>query len=144
MDDGKKPKRPRRSFTDEFKAGAVRLVLDEGKTVCGVARDLDLTASALRVWVERARADRSNGKTGLTSEERVELAKLRKEVRELRMEREILKKARPSSRKSSAEIRLHRRGEGPLPDPDPLPRAQGLACWLLRLAPARALREGSK
>jgi transposase len=79
----------RRSFTDEFKAGAVRLVLNEGKTVCRVARDRDLTASALRARVERARADRSNGKTGLTSEERAELAKLRKEIREMRMEREI-------------------------------------------------------
>jgi transposase len=93
MDEGKSQKRPRRSFTDEFKAGAVRLVLDEGKSITQAARDLDLTVSALRVWVERARADRSNGKTGITSEERVELAKLRKEVRELRMEREILKKA---------------------------------------------------
>ena len=93
MDEGKRQKRSRRSFTDEFKAGAVRLVLDEGKTVMQVARDLDLTASALRQWVERARADRTQGKTGLTSEERVELARLRKEVRELRMEREILKKA---------------------------------------------------
>jgi len=93
MDEVRKQKRPRRSFTDEFKAGAVRLVLDEGKTVSQVARDLDLTASALQGWVERARADRSHGKTGLTSEERAELAKLRKEVRELRMEREILKKA---------------------------------------------------
>jgi len=71
----------------------VRLVLDEGKTIPQVARDLDLTQSALRTWVERARADRSKGKTGLTSEERAELARLRKEVRELRMEREILKKA---------------------------------------------------
>jgi transposase len=43
--------------------------------------------------VERARADRSNGKTGLTSEERAELGRVRKEVRELKMEREILKKA---------------------------------------------------
>jgi transposase-like protein len=43
----------------------VQLVLDEGKTVCGVARDLDLTASALRAWVERARADPIKGKTGL-------------------------------------------------------------------------------
>src|SRR6267143_3597625 len=92
MDEGKRQKRPRRSFTDEFKAGAVRLVLDEGKTIPQVARDLDLTQSALRTWVERARADRSKGKTGLTSEERAELARLRKEVRELRMEREILKK----------------------------------------------------
>ena len=73
--------------------GAVRLVLDEGKTVSAVARELDLTASALSGWVRQARADRSKGKTGLTTEERQELAGLRKEVRELRMEREVLKKA---------------------------------------------------
>lgn len=85
-------RRPRRSFTDEYKAGAVRLVLDEGKTISQVARDLGLTASALGVWVTHARADRSNGKTGLTTEERAELARLRKENRELRMERELLKK----------------------------------------------------
>ena len=88
-----KPRRPRRSFTDEFKASAVRLVLDEGKSVSQVARDLDLTASALQRWVDQARADRTQGKTGLTSEEREELARLRRENRELRMEREILKKA---------------------------------------------------
>ena len=64
MDEGKREKRPRRSFTDDFKAGAVRLVLDEGKTIPQVARDLDLTESALRTWVERARADRTQGKTG--------------------------------------------------------------------------------
>jgi len=93
MDEGKRQKRPRRSFTDEFKTRAVRLVLDEGKTIPQVARDLDLTESALRTCVERDRADRTQGKTGLTSEERAELARLRKEVRELRMEREILKKA---------------------------------------------------
>ncbi len=56
MEQGKKPKRARRSFTDEFKAGAVRLVLDEDKTVAQVARDLDLTASAMAGWVEHARA----------------------------------------------------------------------------------------
>ena len=88
-----KERRSRRSFTDEFKAGAVRLVLDEGKTIAQAARDLDLTASALGGWVEQARADRSKGKTGLTTEEWAELARLKKEVRELRMERDILKKA---------------------------------------------------
>src|SRR5207253_5705093 len=97
MDEGKRSKRSRRSFTDEFKVGAVRLVLDEGKTVPQVARDLDLTESALRTWVERARADRTQGKTGLTTAEREELARLRKENRELRVEREILKKAAVSS-----------------------------------------------
>src|SRR5262245_1879509 len=92
-EDTGKPRRARRSFTEEFRAGAVRLVLDEGRTVGQVARDLDLTESALRTWVERARADRTRGKTGLTTEERAELARLRKENRQLREEREILKKA---------------------------------------------------
>jgi transposase len=87
-------RRQRRSFTDEFKAGAVRLVLDEGRTPGQVARDLDLTESALRIWVERARADRGKGKPGvLTTAEREELGRLRKENRTLREEREILKKA---------------------------------------------------
>ena len=86
-------RRPRRQFTEEFRIGAVRLVVDEGKTVGAVARDLDLTPSSLATWVRQARADRSQGKTGLTTEERGELARLRKEVRELRMERDILKKA---------------------------------------------------
>ena len=89
----KRPKRTRRSFTEEFKANAVRLVLDEGKSVAAAARDLGLTESSLRNWVEQARADRTNGKTGLTTAEREELAHLRKENRELRTEREILKKA---------------------------------------------------
>jgi transposase len=90
--ESKKQKRARRNFTDEFKAGAVRLVLDEGKKVVEVARDLDLTVSALRTWVERARADRTNGKTGLTTAEREELARLRKENRQLKTERDLLKK----------------------------------------------------
>ena len=91
--DSRKPRRPRRTYTDEFKAETVRLVLDEGKSVAAVARDLELTESSLRNWVEQARADRTHGKTGLTTAEREELARLRKENRILREEREILKKA---------------------------------------------------
>ena len=86
-------RRLRRQFSDEFKDGAVRLVLDEGKTVGAVARELDLTASALGNWVRHARAERTKGKSGLMREEREELTQLRKEVRQLRMERDILKKA---------------------------------------------------
>ncbi len=86
-------RRSRRRFSEEFKTGAVRLVVDEGKTVGGVARDLDLTESALRIWVARARADRTTGRTGVTTEEREELRRLRKENRVLRIEREILKNA---------------------------------------------------
>ena len=58
-----------------------------------MARELDLTPSALGVWVRHAQADRTKGRTGLTTEERAELAQLRKDNRELRMERDILKKA---------------------------------------------------
>ena len=86
-------RRVRRQFSEEFKEGAVRLVLDEGKTVGAAARDLDLTESSLRNWVEHARADRTKGKTGLTTAEREELARLRKENRILLEERDILKKA---------------------------------------------------
>lgn len=88
-----KSKRPRRVFTKEFKEGAVRLVLDEGKTAWRVAQDLDLTPSAFRGWVQQAKADRSHGTTGLTTDEREELTRLRKENRQLLMDREILKKA---------------------------------------------------
>ncbi len=86
-------RRIRRQFSEEFKAGTVRLVLDEGKTVGAVARELDLTASALSLWVRQARADRTKGKSGLMKEEREELARLRKENRILAEERDILKKA---------------------------------------------------
>ena len=88
-----KRRRARRRFDDDFKAQAVRLVLDEGKTVGAAARDLDLTETALRGWVKRAQADRTHGRTGLTTAEREELARLRKENKQLRLEREILKNA---------------------------------------------------
>ena len=93
MESTKKGKRPRRQFTTEFKAGAVRLVLDGDKPIRAVARDLDLTETALREWVKRTRADRTHGRTGLTTAEREELARLRKELRIVQEEREILKKA---------------------------------------------------
>ena len=70
-----KGRRPRRQFDDDFKARSVRLVLQDGKSIGAVARDLDLTESALRQWVERTRADRTGGRTGLTTAEREELAR---------------------------------------------------------------------
>jgi transposase len=92
MANGSGGRRPRRQFSEEFKEGAVRLVLDEDKTVGAVARELDLTPSALALWVRQARAERTKGKSGLLKEEREELTRLRKEVRELRLERDLLKK----------------------------------------------------
>lgn len=96
-------KRKRRAFTTEFKAEAVRLVLDSGKSVPTVARELDLTETALRNWVRQAEVDAGRGAPGaLTSEEREELGRLRRETRTLRMEREILKKAAAFFAKESA------------------------------------------
>jgi transposase len=85
-------RRTRRTFSETFKAEAVRLVRDEGKTVSAAARALDLTESALRQWVRDA--EREARRTGtLSSGERKELEQLRRDNRTLRMERDLLKKA---------------------------------------------------
>jgi len=86
-------KRARRKFTPEFKAQTVKLVRESGKTVGEVARELDLTETALRRWVQQADIDQGKGPEGaLTTAEKEELTKLRREVRTLRMERDLLKK----------------------------------------------------
>jgi len=87
----KKDRRPRRAFTPEFKAETVRLVKSGGKSIPQVAKDLDLTESALRGWIEKAEEQSLPG--ALTVDEREELKRLRKENKRLEMEREILKKA---------------------------------------------------
>jgi transposase len=87
-------RRKRRSFTPEFRAEAVRLVREGSKSLPQVAKDLDLTESALRSWVNGAKG--SEGKAApeaLTTAEREELVRLRKENRQLQMERDFLKKA---------------------------------------------------
>ena len=84
-------KRKRRAFTQESKAEAVRTARESGKSVAAVARDLDLTETALRSWVRQAEIDAGRGAPGaLTTEEREELGRLRRENRTLRMERDIL------------------------------------------------------
>jgi transposase len=86
-------RRPRRKFTAEQKAEAVRLVRETG-SICQVARDLDLTASALRSWVRQAEIDAGTGPSGeFTSAEKEELRRLRRENRVLQQERDFLKKA---------------------------------------------------
>jgi transposase len=87
-------KRKRRAFTKEFKAETVRLVRESGKSIGVVARELDLTETALREWVRQAEVDAGRGTPGaLTTAEREELGQVRRENRTLRMERDILKKA---------------------------------------------------
>jgi transposase len=84
--------RLRRSFTPEFKAQTVELVRTSGKSVGEICRDLDLTETAVRRWVAQADVD-AGRRDGLTTAEREELSRLRRENRVLRDERDILKKA---------------------------------------------------
>jgi len=87
------PQRPRRTYTAEQKAEAVRLAQETGN-ISQVARDLDLTRSSLVKWIRQAEIDAGQGPEGaLTTEERKEMARLKRENRTLRMERDFLKKA---------------------------------------------------
>jgi transposase len=87
-------RRARRSFTPDFKAEAVRLCRVGDRSVPQVAKDLDLTETALREWVKQAAVDAGAGQSdAITTEEREELRELRKRVKRLEQEREILKKA---------------------------------------------------
>ncbi len=74
--------RQRRSFTPEFKAEAVRIARTPGKSSAQVARELDLTVTCLRAWVKQAAMDaRPTAQGPLTTDERTELTRLRRELR---------------------------------------------------------------
>jgi transposase len=90
---GKKRPRPRRSFTPEFKAEIVELCQRGDRTVRQVSQDFDLTETAVREWVRQAEIDTGTRSDGLTSDERAELAQLRRENRRLREDVDILKRA---------------------------------------------------
>jgi len=111
---GKKKPRPRRSFTPEFKAEIVELCQRGDRSVGQVAKDFDLTETAVREWVkqaERDAGDRQDG--GLTSSERQELAELRRENRRLREDVDILKRATAffALRRPGELLPVHRGGE---------------------------------
>ena len=82
-----------RKFDEDFKQGAVRLVLETGKPIVAVARELGINEGTLGYWCAAARRQGESG-TGVLSEgERAELARLRKENAELRMQRDVLKRS---------------------------------------------------
>jgi transposase len=85
-------RRPRRSFTPTFKAEVVALVRQGERTLPTICREMDLSETAVRRWVEQTAVD-AGEQDGLTTDEREELRRLRREVRVLRDERDILKRA---------------------------------------------------
>jgi transposase len=90
---GKKKPRPRRSFTPEFKAEIIELCRRGDRSIGQVAKDFDLTETAVREWLKQADRDAGTGDGGLTTSEKDELAQLRRENRRLREDVEILKRA---------------------------------------------------
>ncbi|WP_233600264.1 transposase [Micromonospora sp. M71_S20] len=90
---GEKRPRPRRSFTPEFKAEIVELCQRGDRTLRQVSQDFDLTETAVREWVKQAELDTGVRADGLTTDERAELAQLRKENRRLREDVDVLKRA---------------------------------------------------
>lgn len=94
MSSSRKQKRKRRNFTPEYKADVVRLCRSGTESIAEVSRRLELTETTVRNWVRQAEVDEAGGtQEALTTREREELMQLRRDVKRLKMEREILKKA---------------------------------------------------
>lgn len=144
MNPSRPTKRPRkrRQFSPEFKAEAVRLATSSDKSISAVARELDITVSCLHDWADQARVDEARDPRGaLTTDERAELVRLRRELRAAEEERDFLKKRRRTSRRASREVRRHRRPRGHargLPD---VPSTRGRPVRLLCLEEASVVGE---
>ena len=100
-------RRKRRHFTNQYKAEVVQLVRASGKSIGQVAREMDLTETAVRAWVRQAEVDRRRDPNGqLTSDEKAELTRLRRELKTVTMERDFLKNHRARQRRSRVGQKL--------------------------------------
>src|SRR5215207_11082826 len=138
--------RTNQAYPPEFRREAIRLVRasDEEHPILRIAREIGVSYGTLRSWVNQDEID-SGEREGLTTEEKEELQRLRREVKTLRQEKEILRKAAAFfARKRSGvgeRLQAHRRGEGRLPGDGAMQDAWSLQERLLRLAQQAALGE---
>jgi transposase len=102
-------------YPEEFRREAVALVRSSEKSIPQLAAELGVSPQSLRNWTKQVQLDAGERRDGLSSDERDELRRLRRENRRLEQERDILKKPRPSSPRRARggdRVSLHRRGEG--------------------------------
>jgi transposase-like protein len=130
----------RRKFTQEFKLEAVRLIRDRGVSFNQASEDLGVHVSQLRSWVKKFAEDPQHAFPGhgQMKPEQLEIARLKREVIKLKAEHDILKKPRPTSRRSRREVRLHREAPGNLAGGLDVRGARCLARRVLCLAEAAA------
>ena len=130
----------RRRFTREFKLEAVKLIKERGVSVAQASRDLSVHGTVLRNWVKAFADDPQHAFPGhgQLKPEQAEIARLKREVTKLKAERDILKKPRPTSRRSRCEVRLHREAPGDLAGGVVMRGARCLAGWVLCLADTTA------
>ncbi len=127
--------RLRRSFTPEFKRDAVRLV-QEGKTLTEVAQNLGMARNLLEYWkrqLEQKSPEAFPGH-GNVSGDAAEISRLKKELRDAKEERDILKKRWPTSRTTRSEVPVRPGAPGDLPGRQDVRSPEGLPQWVLCVA----------
>jgi transposase len=142
-------KRKWRTFTEDFKKDTVRLIREGGKTIAEIARDLDLAESAVRNWHKQAEIEEGRGAPGtLTKVEREELWRLRRENKQLQMERDIPKESGLLRQGQSMRSRFIgvEKAHGPITVLCRVLRVStsGFYAWLSRRPSARANAAGKR
>ena len=138
--------RTRPPYAPEFRRQIVELVR-AGRTAEELSREFEPTAQTIHNWVGQADRDEGLRSDGLTSDEREEVRRLRREVKQLKIEREVLKKPQPGSRgrptRCHRGIRVREHASGDVCGADDVPSAGSLPQWVLRMASPSAVGPGA-